>query len=101
MHVTKSSTAPAKYTEREPRRDSVTSAFLRIRDLIVQGQIAPGSWVVEGELAGRLGMSRTPIRGALQLLQREGFILEQHGKKKSRLHISPLNKEDATELYTI
>jgi DNA-binding GntR family transcriptional regulator len=69
--------------------------------LIVQGQMAPGSWVVEGELAGRLGMSRTPIRGALQLLQREGFILEQHGKKKSRLHISPLNKEDATELYTI
>lgn len=101
MHVTKSSNQPVKRAEREPRRDSVTAAFLKIRELIVQGQIAPGSWVVEGELAGRLGMSRTPIRGALQLLQREGFIFEQQGRKKSRLHISPLTKEDATELYMI
>jgi DNA-binding GntR family transcriptional regulator len=46
-------------------------------------------------------MSRTPVRGALQLLQREGFIAEQRGGKKSRLHISPLTKEDAHELYMI
>lgn len=83
--------------------DSVTAAFLKLRELIVQGQIAPGSWVVEAELAERLGFSRTPIRGALQLLQREGFIVEYRagGKKKSRLRISPLTKEDAQELYLI
>jgi DNA-binding GntR family transcriptional regulator len=86
---------------RERKRDSVTSAFVRLRDLIVEGQIAPGSWVVEAEMAERLGMSRTPVRGALQLLQREGFIVEQRGGKKSRLHISPLTKEDANELYMI
>jgi DNA-binding GntR family transcriptional regulator len=86
-----------------PKRvDSVTSAFLKLRELIVQGQIAPGSWVVEAELAERLGFSRTPIRGALQLLEREGFIVEQRtGAKKSRLRISPLTKEDAQELYLI
>lgn len=90
--------------ERDPRRvDSVTAAFLKLRDLIVQGQISPGSWVVEAELAERLGFSRTPIRGALQLLQREGFIVEHRatGKKKTRLRISPLTKEDAQELYLI
>jgi DNA-binding GntR family transcriptional regulator len=69
--------------------------------LIVEGQIAPGSWVVEAELAERLKVSRTPIRGALQLLQREGFIIERRGGKKSRLHVSPLTKEDANELYMI
>ncbi len=89
--------------ERESKRpDSVTAAFLKLRELIVQGQISPGSWVVEAELAERLGFSRTPIRGALQLLQREGFITEQRtGAKKSRLRISPLMKEDAQELYLI
>jgi len=97
----KASAPLVKKTEREPKRDSVTSAFLKLRDLIVQGQISPGSWVVEAELAERLGLSRTPIRGALQLLQREGFITEQRGGKKSRLRISPLTKEDAHELYMI
>lgn len=92
-----------RLAERAPKRvDSVTSAFVKLRELIVQGQISPGSWVVEAELAERLGFSRTPIRGALQLLEREGFIVEQHtGTKKSRLRISPLTKEDAQELYTI
>jgi DNA-binding GntR family transcriptional regulator len=97
----KSSIAYDKEIQREPKNDSVTAAFSKLRDLIVQGQMAPGSWVVEAELAERLGMSRTPVRGALQLLQREGFIMEQRGGKKSRLHISPLTKEDASELYMI
>lgn len=99
--MTNSSTPLAKKFEREPKRDSVTAAFLRLRALIVEGQLAPGSWVVEAELAERLKLSRTPIRGALQLLQREGFISERRGGKKSRLHISPLTKEDARELYMI
>jgi DNA-binding GntR family transcriptional regulator len=90
-------------SEKEVKRgDSVTAAFIKLRDLIVQGQIAPGSWVVEAELAERLGFSRTPIRGALQLLQREGFIGEQRGGiKKARLRITPLTKEDAQDLYLI
>lgn len=84
------------------RADSVTAAFLELRQLIVQGLIAPGSWVLEAQFADRLGLSRTPIRGAIQLLEREGFIVEQkRGTKKSRLCISPLTKEDAQELYTI
>jgi DNA-binding GntR family transcriptional regulator len=99
--LVKTPSPPMKKGEREPKRDSVTAAFMKLRDLIVQGQIAPGSWVVEAELAERLGLSRTPIRGALQLLQREGFIVEQRGGKKSRLRISPLTKEDAHELYLI
>jgi len=101
MKTPKTSITPLRKNDREPKQDSVTAAFQKIRDLIVQGQIAPGSWVMEAEMAERLGLSRTPIRGALQLLQREGFIVEQRSGKKSRLRISPLTKEDAQELYMI
>jgi len=83
------------------RGESVSSAVMKLRELIVEGQIAPGSWVVEAELTERLGFSRTPIRGALQLLQQEGFIVEPPAGANSRLRITPLTKLDAQELYLI
>jgi DNA-binding GntR family transcriptional regulator len=78
---------------------SVDSAFQRIRDLIVHGRMAPGTWIVEGDLCEHLGLSRTPVRGALYLLQREGYVLEHRNGSKSRMVVSPLTKEDAGELY--
>jgi DNA-binding GntR family transcriptional regulator len=80
---------------------SLKTAFQQIRDLIVHGQLAPGSWIVETDLTSRLGMSRTPIRGALHLLQREGYVVEQKGITKSRMLVAPLTNEDAQELYAI
>ena len=76
--------------------------FREIRDMIVHGRLAPGSRVVEAELAERLGASRTPVRGALHLLQREGYIVATRaGSRKARLAVAPLTKEDARELYSI
>ena len=80
---------------------SVDSAFLRIRDLIVQGRMAPGTWIVEGGLCEHLHMSRTPVRGALYLLQREGYVIEQRNGRKSRMIVAPVTKEDANDLYQI
>jgi DNA-binding GntR family transcriptional regulator len=80
---------------------SVDTAFQRVRDLIVHGNLAPGSWIVEGDLCDHLNMSRTPVRGALYLLQREGYILESRNGAKSRMIVAPLTKEDANELYPI
>lgn len=78
---------------------SVGLAFQHIRDLIVHGKLAPGSWVVEGDLCEHLNMSRTPVRGALYLLHREGYVLEYRSSSKSRMIVAPLTKEDAAELY--
>jgi DNA-binding GntR family transcriptional regulator len=80
---------------------SVGTAFHRIRDLIVHGKLAPGTWVVEGDLCEHLNMSRTPIRGALYLLLREGYVVEYRNASKSRMIVAPLTKEDAGELYPI
>ncbi|HEY1949555.1 MAG TPA: GntR family transcriptional regulator [Bryobacteraceae bacterium] len=79
-----------------------TSAYQQLRDMIVNGKLAPGTWVIEADLAARLGYSRTPIRGALQLLQQEGYVVgSSNGSSKSRMLVAPLTKEDARELYSI
>jgi DNA-binding GntR family transcriptional regulator len=80
---------------------SLSTAFYEIRDLIVHGKLSPGTWIVETDLAEHLGMSRTPVRSAIQWLQREGYILEHKSASKSRMIVAPLTKEDASELYPI
>jgi len=80
---------------------SVTTAFQQLRELIVQGKLSPGTWIVEGDICERLNMSRTPVRGALYLLQREGYVLVHRNASKSRMVVAPLTKEDANELYPI
>ncbi|HVG26266.1 MAG TPA: GntR family transcriptional regulator [Acidobacteriaceae bacterium] len=80
---------------------SIDIAFQHIRELIVFGKLAPGTWIIEAELSQKLGMSRTPIRGALQWLQREGYVIEQKAKLNSRMMVAPLTGEDARELYAI
>ncbi|MGH9535861.1 MAG: GntR family transcriptional regulator [Terriglobales bacterium] len=79
--------------------NSVRMAFRRIRDLIVRGHLAPGSRIVEADLASALGVSRTPIRGALHMLQRDGYIVAVSNDSKPRLAVAPLTKDDARELY--
>jgi DNA-binding GntR family transcriptional regulator len=80
---------------------SVTTAFQQIRELIVHGKLSPGTWIVESNLCARLNMSRTPVRGALYLLQREGYIQEVRNSTKSHMIVASLTKEDANELYAI
>jgi DNA-binding GntR family transcriptional regulator len=45
-----------------------------IREAIVDGRLAPGRRLKEEEIARELGMSRTPVREALLLLQSEGLV---------------------------
>src|ERR1700761_4285807 len=80
---------------------SVLTALKQVRELIVHGKLSPGTWIVEGELAKRLNLSRTPARAALQWLQQEGYVREHRTANKSRMVVSPLTKEDAAELYAI
>lgn len=45
-----------------------------LRDLIVQGDLAPGTRLNERVLCEKLGISRTPLREAIKLLATEGLI---------------------------
>jgi len=78
------------------------ATFHQVRELIVHGKLAPGSRVVEADLAERLGVSRTPVRAALYRLQQEGYIRVSSGSgSKAKLTVAPLTQEDARELYAI
>jgi DNA-binding GntR family transcriptional regulator len=48
--------------------------YIAVRDAIVSGELAPSARVRDQELAERLGVSRTPVREALQRLEDEGLV---------------------------
>ena len=87
--------------EPTPRGNSLKLVFNEIREMIVRGKLSPGTWIIEADLADRLGYSRTPVRGALHWLQREGYVVASGNTAKSRMSVAPLTKEDARELYSI
>lgn len=86
---------------KDPGRNSTDTAFLALRDLIVDGKLAPGSWIVEADLTTVLNVSRTPIRSALQWLQHEGYVVARGTGAKTRMMVAALTLNDARELYAI
>ncbi|MDQ8730882.1 GntR family transcriptional regulator [Bradyrhizobium sp. LHD-71] len=49
-------------------------AAQRLRDMIIRGDLPPGSALVEKDLSEALGISRTPLREAMKLLAQQGLI---------------------------
>lgn len=56
------------------RRPLHEEAVDQLRDLIVRGELTPGSRLNERVLSARLGVSRTPLREAIKLLATEGLV---------------------------
>jgi len=63
--------------ERLPLHEVVAG---RVRDLIIEGRLAPGEEVSEPMLCELLGVSRTPIREAIRTLAGEGLIVLRPGR---------------------
>jgi DNA-binding GntR family transcriptional regulator len=97
----KAATRPSGSLAGAPHGSRPDQVYVRLRDLIVQGSLAPGSRIVETEIATRLGVSRTPVREALQRLQQEGFVMGAPGAQQSRLTVAPLTRADVQELLDI
>lgn len=68
----------------------------RLRGMILRGELAPGSGAPQVWLAQRLGVSRTPLREALRMLQREGLI---ESAPNRRLRIAAFSLSDLEQLY--
>jgi len=78
-----------------PLRDVVAA---ELRRLILSGEIAPGSRLVEDRLAERLGVSRNPIREAIRALATEGFI-EVVARRGAC--VAQLSARDAEDLFEV
>ncbi len=78
-------------------KPSQKDAYALILDAIDVGVYKPGDRLVESELAERFGMSRTPIREALQRLETQS-LLERDGRS---LIVASLSHNQLAELYVV
>jgi DNA-binding GntR family transcriptional regulator len=69
-----------------------------IRNLILTGELAPGSRIGQEELAGRFGVSRLPVRDALSRLESDGLVIL---KASSGAWVARLDLKECIEIYKI
>src|SRR4029077_7455826 len=61
--------------------------YARLREAILNAELAPGLTMSQAALADQLGVSRTPLREALRLLQGEGLI---EAEPNRRVRVAPV-----------
>jgi DNA-binding GntR family transcriptional regulator len=81
--------------ERHLMRDT---AYQALCDAIVSGTLAPGETLHDNELCSWLGLSRTPVRGALARLEDVGLV-ESAPQRFTRVTL--LDREDARTLFPV
>jgi len=62
--------------------------FNNLRDAILKGTLKPGERLLENQLADKLGVSRTPVREALRMLEQENLVILIPRKGAQVLNIS-------------
>jgi DNA-binding GntR family transcriptional regulator len=65
----------------EADSNGVVALHRRLRKLILDGTYPPGTLLSQVELAEAMGVSRTPLREALRMLQEEGLIVAEHNQR--------------------
>ncbi len=70
----------------------------RIRDMIIEGQLAVGMRIHEGQLGAQLGVSRTPLREALKVLANEGLVELVPGRGAT---VRKLTVKDAKDMLDV
>jgi DNA-binding GntR family transcriptional regulator len=74
------------------------TAYDTLCDAIVDGTLAPGETLHDEELCSWLGLSRTPVRGALARLEGDGLV-ETRPQRFTR--VAPVDRSDARALYPV
>ena len=70
----------------------------RLRNLIINGSLPPGTRLREVELSNRLDVSRGALREALRTLQEEGLVEARHNHGR---YISQISAKDLDEIYSL
>lgn len=76
----------------------IERVYARLVDAIAEGALAPGERLTQEEVAERLSVSRQPVSHALQLLKRQGLVVE-HGRRG--LSVAPIDPSLMRDLYQL
>lgn len=91
--------AYSEVTETQEEQESlggIAALHARLRKLILDGVYPPGTLIPQEEMAHTLGVSRTPLREVLRLLQKEGLV---EAGRYQRCRITPFKPEILDTLY--
>ncbi len=79
-------------------KDLDKAAYHALKEGILRGEYPPGTRIVERDVAAQLGMSRSPVRWALQRLETDGFL---ERSTKRGLSVRTISLQHALELLEI
>jgi len=89
-------TTPQDHLERITRESTASVIARQLRNAIIHGGIRPGAQLGEAELANRLGVSRGPLREAMQRLVQEGLLRSEPNRG---LFVIELTADDVSDIY--
>jgi DNA-binding GntR family transcriptional regulator len=80
------------------RGDMPNAVASALREAILRGNLEPGAWLREAEVAREMNVSRTPVRDAFRILAAERLV---EMKANQGVVVSQMTSEDVIELYVV
>lgn len=77
---------------------NVAIAYRKLKQAILENQLAPGAQLLEQEAATQLEMSRTPVREAMLMLQKDGLV---EMRPRQGMRVLPVTVQDINDIYEI
>lgn len=74
----------------------ISQVYSYLRKKILDGTVPPGTVLSQVQLAQEIGVSRTPLREALRMLQEEGLVLAEHNH---RVRVADLDIGELESFY--
>ncbi|OLO25783.1 hypothetical protein PZ61_0235700 [Streptomyces sp. MNU77] len=91
-----SENAAVRPVQRVPLVEAVTE---QLREMIINGTLEPGRQLLQIELSEHLGVSRTPLREAFRVLERDGLVRVSNGNKT--VEVVAMTASEITDLYEV
>lgn len=84
--------------ENEPYPQIRDKVFEQLRQAMLKGDLKPGDRLVERKLAAQLGVSRTPVREAIRMLELEGLVAHH---PRAGCVVAQVSDTDVLDIYRI
>ena len=87
------------FTPVDPANPQRETIYTQLKNAIINGDIAPDERIVETKYADIFRVSRTPVREAIRMLEREGLVVYE--PRKGAVARPRLTRAEVDEVYTI